>query len=283
MTTQHTRKSIARKSIARNFLAIAFLSLSSQACADETAKWPNGAKAAISLTYDDTLMTHFENAIPTLDKHGLKGTFYLTVGTPVFTQHMKAWRKVAESGHELGNHALFHPCRGSDTNPGRDWITPEKNLNAYTVARVVQELSLANDLIKAVDGKETRSFAYPCGDTQAGGESFVEAIKPLFVGARSVNGGVVKLSDTESTAFALPTFNGENKTGDELTAMVDEIIASGGYGTIMFHGVGGDYITVSNKAHKKLAAYLEKHKADIWVDTVREVTTYYNEHQGVKD
>lgn len=264
-------------------IAIALLSLPVHANADEVPKWPNGAKAAVSLTYDDSLMSHLETAIPALDKHGLKGTFYLTVSAPVFTDRMDEWREVAKTGHELGSHSIYHPCRGSDTNPGRDWIVPERNLNSYTVPRMVQELTLANALLKAVDGKATRSYAYPCGESAAGGESYVEAIKPLFVGARSVNGGVVKFSDIENTAFALPTFNGENKTGKELIAMVDEIIASGGYGTIMFHGVGGDYITVSAKAHKKLAAYLAKRKKDIWVDTVREVTTYYNERQGVKD
>jgi hypothetical protein len=33
----------------------------------------------------------------------------------------------------------------------------------------------------------------------------------------------------------------------------------------MFHGVGGDYLTVSSQAHRGLLRYLKVHEAEIWV------------------
>ena len=39
--------------------------------------WPNGAKAAVSLAYDDALPSQLDTAIPQLNAAGLKGSFYL--------------------------------------------------------------------------------------------------------------------------------------------------------------------------------------------------------------
>ena len=38
------------------------------------------ARAAVSLAYDDALDSQLDNAIPALDRHGLRATFYLTAG-----------------------------------------------------------------------------------------------------------------------------------------------------------------------------------------------------------
>ncbi len=43
----------------------------------ESFSWPGNAKAAICLTYDDGMDTQLNDAIPDLDNHNLKGTFYL--------------------------------------------------------------------------------------------------------------------------------------------------------------------------------------------------------------
>ena len=40
--------------------------------------WPGGARAAVSLTYDDGLDSQIAHAAPALDAAGLKGTFFLT-------------------------------------------------------------------------------------------------------------------------------------------------------------------------------------------------------------
>ena len=49
----------------------------STAFAGDGFAWPEGRKAAVSLAYDDALDSQLDNAIPALDRHGLKGIFYL--------------------------------------------------------------------------------------------------------------------------------------------------------------------------------------------------------------
>jgi hypothetical protein len=68
-----------------------------------------------------------------------------------------------------------------------------------------------------------------------------------------------------------------NNTGAELIAFVQKVEASGGMGVIMFHGIGGDYITTSAAAHRELLAYLKKNKKEIWITTFMKAMDYITE------
>lgn len=245
------------------------------AAAEDRIAWPNGAKAAIALTYDDSLDSQLDHALPALDKHDLKGTFFLTIEREGFFPRVSEWRAAAENGHELANHTLFHPCRGSQ--PNRDWVQPEADLDAYTIARMVRELQLTNGVLEMVDGETVRTFAYPCGEATAGGESYIEAIKPLFIGAR----GVMSVGPGETIdPYTVPTFGPPGADGATLIAYAERVIDEGGLGTFIFHGVGGDYLAVSPEAHEELVAWLAEHRDEIWVDTFRNIMTYVNEQQA---
>ncbi|MDZ7691647.1 MAG: polysaccharide deacetylase family protein [Balneolaceae bacterium] len=92
----------------------------------DTSPW-NGKQAAVALTYDDALAVQLQHAVPLLDSLDLKATFYLTGYFPGFRNHIDAWKEVAVNGHELGNHTLFHPCKGG---PGREWVQPDYDLSS---------------------------------------------------------------------------------------------------------------------------------------------------------
>src|ERR671932_697519 len=65
--------------------------------------WPNGAKAAVVLTYDDALDSQLDHAVPVLDAAGFKATFFLA---GVKLADVLRWRAVAAEGHELANHTI---------------------------------------------------------------------------------------------------------------------------------------------------------------------------------
>jgi len=67
------------------------------------------------------------------------------------------------------------------------------------------------------------------------------------------------------------TWFAESATGADLIAAVQKVEKTGGLLVIGFHGVGGDYLTVSAEAHAQLLAYLKAHKATIWSGTFTEV------------
>jgi peptidoglycan/xylan/chitin deacetylase (PgdA/CDA1 family) len=121
--------------------------------------WPHGAKAAVSLAYDDTLASQLDVALPALNAQGLKASFYLQLSSPLLTARLSDWRAAAAQGHELGNHTLFHQC--SANKPGRDWVAAENNLDTISAVQLVQQIRLANSMLFAIDGKTERTFTAP--------------------------------------------------------------------------------------------------------------------------
>ena len=95
-------------------------------------RWPQEQQCAVSLTYDDAVPVHYQAVGPALEKQGLTATFYVTIRSDV-QRHPQHWRKLAARGHELGNHSLFHPCRGADAH--KSWLPAEYDLMKYTPRR----------------------------------------------------------------------------------------------------------------------------------------------------
>lgn len=234
----------------------------------DTFAWPGGAKAAVVFTYDDGLDCHLNVAIPALDRYQFKGTFYATGKSPSLQQRTEEWRAITKNGHELGNHTLFHPCDGERF----DWVAPEYDLNTYTMEQIRDELYAANTLLKAIDGKEKRTFAYTCSDFQVAGESFVDEVRKLFVAARS--GGPLPESMSDIDPFFVPSWGVNDPTGEELIHFVEKAATFGTVAVFMFHSVGGGYLNVSAEAHEELLRYLDAHRDTYWSGTFIEVMEY---------
>ncbi|MCP8899508.1 polysaccharide deacetylase family protein [Gilvimarinus xylanilyticus] len=221
-----------------------------------------GKRAAVALTYDDSLNVHLDTVIPALNELELKGTFYLTIAADGFSQRMAEWRAAAADGHELGNHTLFHPCNGQ--GPGREWVAAERDLSTWTLGRILGNIEVANTTLQALDGKTERTFAYPCGDTLAGGESYLEAIKPLFAGARGVAPGFPSPDNAERFNLAAHVINGQSI--EQLKALVDNAIAQQGLLVFLFHGVGGEHpLNLEADTHAQLLDYLHAQQHQLWV------------------
>jgi sialate O-acetylesterase len=229
--------------------------------AQDKALW-NNKQCAVVLTYDDAVDIDLDNVIPALDSLKLKGTFYLIGSSPVVTNRMEAWRKAALHGHELGNHSLYHPCDGS--LPGRGFVTAETDLSKYTVERAVKEIKATNTLLKAIDGKTNRTFAFPCGDLKIGDKYFYDNLKNDFAGARGVSPGLQTAKEVNLDNIDSYMINGQS--ADYMINLVKQAMASHTLLVFLFHGVGGGHnINVSLNAHSKLIHYLKQHEKDIWI------------------
>lgn len=247
--------------------------------AQQKMNWPDHKKAAIVLTYDDDVISQLNIAIPQLDSAKLKATFFIT--GDLNRETIPRWRQVAKKGHELANHSLYHPCSSRNDNP----VASED----YTVRHMLNEIWTMNAFLFAVDGKSTRTYAYPCTETEVGGKDYVDSLR---------RSGMIKYAriggDTEAIVadfkkldpMKVPSYglNGNN-TVDELIAYVKKVQAIGGMGVIMFHGVGGDYLNITADVHRQLLAYLKQNKKNIWVPTFQESMDYIsmqNSRQEIK-
>lgn len=250
-------------------LTLFLLLLNFAAHAQNQITWPDHKKAVIVLTYDDALQSQLNVAIPQLDSARLQGTFFLTGDINSLT--IPEWRKASKKGHELANHTVFHPCLSTDDNP----MASEH----YTVYRILHEIEVMNNFLYAVDSKNGRTYAYPCTETHVGGKDYVDSMRKHGIIKYARIGGDAQ--DAVITDFKhldplqVPSFGLEDHTSaDKLIAFVKNVEQSGGMGIIMFHGVGGDYITTSAQAHRELISYLKENKKDIWITTFQQAMDY---------
>lgn len=236
-------------------------------------RWPDGKKAAVVFTYDDALDCHLDVAVPQLDQFGFKGTFYCTGNSPALFYRTEEWRKIAQNGHELGNHTLFHPCNGEQF----DWVKPEYNLNKYTIEQLIAELKTASTLLKAFDGKKERTFAYTCSNISIGENDFSDQIQPLFTAARA--DGPVPQTMTGYNIYKAPSWMVENRKAEEMIDYLNEAKAKGTIAVFMFHSVGGGYLNVDAEEHRKLLEYIKKNESDFYTGTFQEVMKYIEQNR----
>jgi peptidoglycan/xylan/chitin deacetylase (PgdA/CDA1 family) len=241
----------------------------------EPTNW-NGKKCAVVLTYDDALNIHLDKVIPALDSFQFQGTFYLIASSSVVTNRTEEWRAASKKGHELGNHTLYHPCDGS--LPGRGFITKETDLSKYTIARAVKEIRTANQILKDIDSKSERTFAYPCGDLKIQDTLYYDYLKNDFVAARGVQAGF--LSAKEVNLADVNSFVENGTTAAQMIAQIEEAEKASSFIVFLFHGVGGEHpMNVDLEEHQKLLLYLKKREKDIWVTPMVDLGKYIQKQQ----
>ena len=232
--------------------------------------WHN-KQCAVVLTYDDAIDIDLDNVLPELDSAGLKATFYLIGSSPVVKRRVTEWQKAAAEGHELGNHSLFHPCDGS--KPGRGFVTPATDLSKYTVKRAVSEIRANNDLLNSIDGKKTRTFAYPCGDVTIGDTLFYDSLKRDFAGARGVHPGLEAMDSINLSDIRCYGINGQS--ANYMIDLVKQAMDTHRLLVFLFHGVGGGHsINVALESHRQLIRFLKGHETEIWIAPMVDVAEY---------
>ncbi|MDI6450382.1 polysaccharide deacetylase family protein [Anaerobaca lacustris] len=246
--------------------------------ASDVFRWPAGQQGAVTLSYDDAIVSHFESVAPQLEKAQLRGTFYIQIDSPGFRLHTDAWRKVARAGHELGNHSLFHPCR-KDRPDEHTWLSDDYNLSKYTPDRWLGEMRIANLVLQLIDGRTERTFGNTCCNNHVGPlddrTSLEKLIPRLFVGARGEY--VSRPIDPLNANFtAVGHYSGDSKSFEQLRSEIESAVRKGQWIFYMFHGVGeGTHsLYIDAHEHRKLVEYLAANKDRIWTAPAIDVIGY---------
>ena len=238
---------------------------------DNEFYWPNGARAAVNLSYDDALNSQLDNAIPALNQYDFKGSFYLTLGSKVVKERREDWRTIAEQGHELGNHTINHACSAS--LPNRHWVDKHNDLDNKTMAQIKQEIIEANHLLNAIDGQTVRTFTLPCADAIVEGKNLLPEISRYFVGIKS-HVAVIPTSMSTYNPMDAPVIAPSGMSGQSLIEQVKLAAKNNSIVSFTFHGIGAEHLAVSTDAHQQLLDYLAKNKTSYWVDTYRNISLY---------
>lgn len=241
-------------------------------------RWPGDRASAISLTFDDGINTDLDFAAPILKKHHLNGTFFVTTAMGPWEKRRPEWKQLAMDGNELANHMVHHPCLLPQITPHSQDYTPEM---------MEAEISgAAHDIAEVVGSRRGLTFAYPCGNMSFGKPAdevnnsalYARYVADNSFGARGVGVGpanpdelnVLDVNDLGSTA---------DKDYIDLLKLAEPAFQGHNWGVYCFHGVGGDWLSITPEALDELSSYLERH-AEIWTATFGDVIRYTQERKA---
>jgi hypothetical protein len=245
--------------------------------AAEKFHWPQGKKAALSLTFDDARPSQIDTGMPVLNKYRVKGTFYVSPDN--LEKNLEGWRRAVKAGHEIGNHTMTHPCTGNYA------FSKENALEDYTLDRMALEIDDATIFILEKLGVKPRSFAYPCGQTFVGRGKDLKSYVPL-VAARFLTGRGWLGEDANDPAVCdlsqLLAMESDGKTFEQLKPILDRAVEEGRWVIFCGHEIGkGGYQTTLTETVEKLCQYALKPASGIWLDTVSSIGDYVLRNQKV--
>ncbi len=243
----------------------------------EDFRWPEGKRAAISLTFDDARHTQITNGIPLFDEYGVKATFYVSLSR--LEQDADAWKAAAANGHEIGNHTLTHPCSG---NFG--FIDNDRALEEYTLQRMNAELVESNATIeKLLDGTPV-SFAYPCGQKYVGRGRNLRSYVPL-VAEHFLSGRGWMDEWANDPAYCdmaqLMAMEVDGKSFEQIKEMIDHRLADGGWLVLAGHEINDEGRQTTQMATlRALCEYAQNPANGLWLDTVEAVARHIQKQRA---
>ncbi|MBL9204658.1 MAG: polysaccharide deacetylase family protein [Opitutaceae bacterium] len=239
--------------------------------------WPDGQRAAVSLSWDDARVSQVDNGIPILDEYDVRGTFYVIPHR--VEERLDQWKAAVARGHEIGNHTVNHPSGGNFT-----WQRPEYRLEGYTLEQIQREIDEADRRIQDLLAMRPTTFAYCAGQTFVGRglgvKSYVPLIARRFLIGRTYFLPTYNLPDCCDRA----QINGigiDNLSFEQVRSLIETAVNGEGWIVLVGHDIGNpqDRLNTSADVLKRICDYL-KGRPEIWLDTVAAVGGHLNRHLG---
>lgn len=240
------------------FVGLATFAVAAEPGETQIERWPNGAKGAFMLMFDDSIPTHVKNVIPEITKRKFTATFYVNPGKDMWLSKRNDWENVIPQNPlcVYGNHTFTHG-------------------GALTLDGIDEEFAKANEVIYRLQKNENPhlvSYAQPGG-----------LPKEKWPVSRDDEAALLKKYNLVSR----PTFDGHGAAihqhnAADVIKLVNKAIANGSAEYIIFHGVGGDWISFQLDPFVELLNELDALRGQVWVtdhisahkyETERDATT----------
>lgn len=199
------------------------------------------SEGMISLTFDDSWLSQYTNALPILQNAGLKGTFYLTT-QPI----QETWdgfmtsnqvKDIANKGHEIAGHTVTHA-----------------DLATINRTKINNEIKNSKTYLQSLTGASVISLAYPYG-------SYNNTVKNLTknAGYTSARGVDYESHNTTTTdTYDLKSQCIETSDSIEsIKAKIDSAKANKQWYILCFHEVvnGGDQWSTTPARFQEIVDY----------------------------
>lgn len=229
-----------------------------QVGATRVAQWKDDKKSAFSLQLDDSLPSDIQNAVPELRKRDLTATLYINPGTDHYKKNIDQWENILPKipGVVYGNHTMTHMGL-------KDYESADADLKQVNAV-----------IFKAFPGKEPRliSFAKPgVGKDKwtIPDEEYQKVLKTNHLIPR------------EGAGLNAAVFNGLT-TVEGMLKIVDDGIAKGTVRSILFHGIGGDWLSTPTEVFTAFLDGLVARRDQVWITDHISAHQYETERKSAK-
>ncbi len=233
--------------------------------------WPEGKKAALSLSFDDARLSNVDVGLSLFKKNDVQVTYYVVPSG--VEKRLEKWKQAVIDGHEIGNHTIVHPCSGNFS-----W-SRGRALEDYSLASMREELMQANQMVNGLLGVTPRSFAYTCGQSFVGRgastRSYVPLIAELFVSGR----GWLNEAANDPWFVDLAQVQGIEMDGkdfkQDIQPILDQAIEENTWVVLAGHEIGEEgRQTTKVQMLEELMAFAQDEENSVWLATVGEVADY---------
>lgn len=242
----------------------------------QSFQWPDGKRAAVSMSFDDGRVSQVDTGLALLKKANVNVTFYVTPGA--VEKRLDGWKQAVADGHEIGSHSLTHPCTGNYT------FSLNNALEDFDLQKMAAQLDEATDRIQKLLGVKPTTFAYPCGLKFVGRGRDVKSYVPLIAERFLVGRGYLDESPNSPAFTDLAQAMGtpfDDLEFSQMKAIVDSATKEGRWIIFAGHDFGERRRqTTDTKALEMLIAYLKDPANGIWLGTVAEIGGYVKKQSG---
>ena len=212
------------------------------------ANWKDDKAAAFSLNFDDSMPSHVDNAIPLLKERGLTGTFFVNPGKSRHQDNEDFWQNLLSEGQEMAPHTMNHNGASSYDE---------------AVYEIGESAKYVWDVYGVPHYSELHAYASGGGVTWTGltREQRLEIDNSFLM----INRYHYDTSTPHWHSDRLPRSMGGNTTASSLISFFDEAVSQGIWEAILFHGVGGGWISIDLDEFITFVDYLETKKNTVWI------------------
>ena len=259
-------------------IVVGFADVASAQYDTSVFKWPEGKKAAISLSFDDARESQVLRGTDLLDQFGVKATFFVVPSA--VEKQLNGWKKAVANGHEIGNHSLNHPCTGNFS-----WSRSHA-LEDYTLKMMKSELEKCNKRVQELLSVTPSVFAYPCGQKFVGKglntKSYVPLVSKMFLLGRGWMDEAA--NDPGYCNFAqLTGIEMDGKNFDEILPLINDAVKNGTWLVLAGHEMGDEGPQTTRLTMlKQLAEYVQNPANGIWIAPMGTVAKYIQEKHKSK-
>lgn len=188
-------------------------------------------RGLVSVTFDDGWASQYKNALPILNKYGLKATFYIISGElndqPDYMSTAQI-QNLYSQGMEIGSHTITH-----------------SDLTGVSQSKLVQEMSQSQATLQNAIGAPVVNFAYPYGAYNA---ETISVGQQYYQSQRTVNQGYNTEDNLDLTQLKIYEVDSDISTA-QVQEWIQGAITQKSWLILVYHevgtSIGGDIYHVS--------------------------------------